>query len=521
MTGGMIATNPRGGRSIRKDLAALVIALGIGLAIPLSVAADTWGVIKSPNVGAGDNILESIACAGTECVAVGAFVNDSGEYQTLIEENTGSGWVVAPSPNTGPGTNILQGVTCISAGDCWAVGYYVDASGMQHGLVEHETGSQWTIVSSPSSAARPDILYGVTCAAADHCWAVGYHPFRPDQGIYRTLVEEYTGNGWTIVGSPNPGTAFNVLQNVACAGASDCWAVGYRSSGGVSQNLIERNTGSGWVTVTSANTSPTQNNQLNSVTCSSASHCWAVGYYDKSGGGAFRTLTEESTGSGWVIVSSPDFGTDVSNVLQGVTCASATTCWAVGWYFSGVYQALIEENTGGGWAIVTSPTVGALGNLLNGVSCAGASGCWSAGYYRASNTGSRTLIEHSSGAGGADLAMNLRAASTATVGHNLTYHLHVANRGPSDASDVHVHFSLPGGTTFVAASANGQLDANKDSVRWRLPGLASGEAIVLTVTLTMDEVKSMRAFASAHALAQDPNSANDSSSVLTKVTPAI
>src|SRR5436305_383644 len=45
-------------------------------------------------------------------------------------------------------------------------------------------------------------------------------------------------------------------------------------------------TGPGWSLVTSANTSATQTNYLNGVTCASASDCWAVGYYNNGSGGS-------------------------------------------------------------------------------------------------------------------------------------------------------------------------------------------------------------------------------------------
>jgi len=104
------------------------------------------------------------------------------------------------------------------------------------------------------------------------------------------------------------------------------------------------------------------------------------------------------------------------------------------------------------------------------------------------------------------------------VGHNVTYHLHIANAGPQNATGVRVHFSLPAGTTFVSASSGGQLDANADSVRWSLSSLAAGAKTDLTVTLRMDQVKSMRAFASIRSSTPDPNTANNPSTIHTRVS---
>jgi hypothetical protein len=93
-----------------------------------------------------------------------------------------------------------------------------------------------------------------------------------------------TGAAWSIVSSPNKSaTQNNYLRNVTCTSASDCWAVGYYNFNGTtlppSHTLIEHWNGTTWSIVTSPNTTATQGNFLNDVTCTSASDCWAVGSY--------------------------------------------------------------------------------------------------------------------------------------------------------------------------------------------------------------------------------------------------
>ena len=98
----------------------------------------------------------------------------------------------------------LQAMTCAGAGDCWAVGYYADASGADHTLIEHDTGGGWTVVSSPTPAGDGDINPdGVPCASADECWAVGYSDTSGPNSTGVGVIEEYTGSGWTIVTGPS------------------------------------------------------------------------------------------------------------------------------------------------------------------------------------------------------------------------------------------------------------------------------------------------------------------------------
>src|SRR5207247_1119895 len=54
------------------------------------------------------------------------------------------------------------------------------------------SGPGWAIVTSPNtSASGQDILYGVACAAADDCWAVG--SYQNALGHLQTLTERWNG----------------------------------------------------------------------------------------------------------------------------------------------------------------------------------------------------------------------------------------------------------------------------------------------------------------------------------------
>src|SRR6266576_1338798 len=88
-----------------------------------------------------------------------------------------------------------------------------------------------------------------------------------------------------------------------------------------------------WSIVASPNVSEAdKNNSLVATTCVSASDCWAVGSSQtlELAGSAAQTLTERWDGSSWTIVPSPNTDAKQSNSLTGVTCVSASDCWAVG-----------------------------------------------------------------------------------------------------------------------------------------------------------------------------------------------
>ncbi len=86
------------------------------------------------------------------------------------------------------------------------------------------------------------------------------------------------------------------------------------------------------------------------MTCASAATCTAVGYYNGNGspsGADTKTLIESWDGTHWSLVPSPSPAS--SPVLNGISCASAAACTAAGFRFSGgAFKTLIESGTASG-----------------------------------------------------------------------------------------------------------------------------------------------------------------------------
>jgi hypothetical protein len=298
-------------------------------------------------------------------------------------------WSLVASPNTDPTQdNLLFGVACPSASDCWAAGYLYNGSHSQT-LIEHWDGSSWSIVPSPnSSTSESNFLLGLTCTSATDCWAVGHH----DSGgvaTFVTLIEHYDGTSWSVVSSPNSTAGGdNELRSVACASAMDCWAVGYYSVGNpalptgalVYQTLIAHWDGTSWTVVTSPNSSPVENNSLEDVSCTSATNCWAVGGY-ATGVSAGVAMIEHYDGTSWSIVSSPSPSGN-GYILGGVACTSATDCWASGSYATTVQQSLKEHYDGASWNVVDSANTDPnQSNFPFSITCQSATDCWAVGWY--------------------------------------------------------------------------------------------------------------------------------------------
>jgi hypothetical protein len=301
-----------------------------------------WTVDSSPNSGSSQNILTAVSCASaTSCEAVGSYVNTTlSEGQTLIESWNGTTWSVVPSPNVGTRSDELDGVSCVSATSCQAVGQYTLSTGFDHTLIESWNGSKWSVVPSPNKGTNENRLLAISCVSAKACKAVGHYI----GSVNQTLIESWNGTKWSIVPSPNNGTSYNDLTGVSCVSVKSCEAVGFYTGTSLIQTLIESWNGTKWSIVPSPNNGPGNNDFLSAVSCASARSCQAVGYYRNSSS-INQTLIEALNGTTWSLVSSPDNGTD-NNALNSVRCVSSSSCKAVGSYFSDIvsrHQTLIES----------------------------------------------------------------------------------------------------------------------------------------------------------------------------------
>jgi hypothetical protein len=223
------------------------------------------------------------------------------------------------------------------------------------------------------SGATENIFHGVACASASACVAVGDD--RNSSKAWVPLAGGWNGGEWQLQSVPLPsGATEGALEGVSCSSATACTAVGWYhvTSTGENQLLAERWNGSEWT----VQATPTQSGKplyvaLNGVTCSSATSCVAVGYYWKTGLQA-TTIIISWNGSEWKTQSSPS--PKEFNKLTSVSCTSASACTAVGTQYS---EALIERWNGTEWSVQTGASGGPSG--LSGVACTSATACTAVG----------------------------------------------------------------------------------------------------------------------------------------------
>jgi hypothetical protein len=281
-------------------------------------------------------------------------------------------WSVVPTPS--PGASLIGGLSCVDASTCVMVGNQ-EPDVEELTLAEHWNGATWSIVASPSRA-EDNQLSAVSCVRATRCDAVGWSG---THGMDQSLIEQWNGTKWSIVSSPNPGDNGSALTGISCTSASACVASGRTSNATTpSVPLIETFDGAKW-SVSPLPTMPGDSAAFDGVTCATATDCTAVGEYFVDDG--YQPLVVHFDGTSWSVASTPTIDAKYAR-LSGVSCVSAKSCVAVG--FSEVVpvkESLVEQWDGTSWKVVASPSPGSPypQSVLRSVTCLTARRCVAVG----------------------------------------------------------------------------------------------------------------------------------------------
>jgi hypothetical protein len=256
----------------------------------------------------------------------------------------------------------LGGVSGTSSTDVWAVG---GGSSSSDSVIVHWDGTAWADVPHPIQIS---FLTGVAAITPDDAWAVGYN---------RPVAMHWNGTGWRRVLIPLPGSD-QFLNDVSATSSTDVWAVGYYVGEGI-HPLVERWDGSRWRRVSAPDARP-GTNALYGVTAISPDDAWAVGHYDTTGGADFQPFILHWDGDEWSVVDAELPPSGSSNHLFGVSAATPTDVWAVGyWGHPEPHQPLIEHWDGTSWRIQqAAPGPGEV-NILSAVSAASSTEVWAVG----------------------------------------------------------------------------------------------------------------------------------------------
>jgi hypothetical protein len=393
-----------------------------------------WNVVTDALGATDTNVnayLAAIATISTKNVwAVGSYADFNAAkagQQPLVEHWDGRAWEQVNITNKANENGILKAISAVSADDIWAVGEIQNF--ITSPLIEHWNGKQWNIIPTPSlpnGSTTNALLSSVAALATDNVWAVGSYsnyttsPQSPAQGgaasgstatdqagatssngdqsgaTYKTFIEHWDGQQWSIVASPNVGQTSNTLQAITAISPNDIWAVGTQDNAPLTIHWD----GNTWQAIPNATLPRTPSSStLNAIArVPGTPYLWAVGSFQEavslSAGQQYQTLVEYWDGQQWNFV--PNIASaQQGNTLNGIVAIAANDVWAVGQ--DGNNQLLTEHWNGKKWQIVSMPNneqaeVGG----LSAISAASGHNVWSVGKYGTStsvNAVSQSLVE--------------------------------------------------------------------------------------------------------------------------------
>jgi hypothetical protein len=234
---------------------------GLQTAAALRWNGQAWQRLSLPAVKWGPT-LTAVSCVATNaCTAVGSYdVNKVGvaDLRPLAQRWTGTRWNVAkPAPERetfhGKAFNNftwLTAVSCASTTSCLATGLALRTQNIdpQGGFADRWDGHRWS--AATAGIARNSPLNGVSCVAADDCYAAGQYDPRTvtAPSTQRPLVEHWGSGRWSQVALPTVGTLTNRvwfggnllnpnLYGIACVLQTGCVAVGAQPQGANSAPL--------------------------------------------------------------------------------------------------------------------------------------------------------------------------------------------------------------------------------------------------------------------------------------------
>jgi hypothetical protein len=342
-----------------------------------------WGVVQKLRP---EQSLASVSCASaTRCMAVGESFNESTGVN-FAERYDGRRWRRQPIPTPGDEEDFLTGVSCVSARICLAAGATIDDSyGDTLTVTERWNGSRWSIQNPPNSV-ESQTLNDLSCTAVNACVAVG--TFTTASGANQPLVQRWNGHRWAVRFAARPrGAEGGTFAAVSCSSRRVCDAIGsFNTRQDGSQPLAEQLEGSRWRAKPTAGFVGGASGALNGVSCTAAGTCAAVGDYI-DGSGTRETLAERETSGDWVVQPTPTRPRGTTSTLSAVSCATGSACAAVGEYCNsprcsevGADVPLAETWDGSKWAIVPAPDPpGTSNSQLDAVSCATPTSCIAVG----------------------------------------------------------------------------------------------------------------------------------------------
>lgn len=366
-----------------------------GSILKFTTAPALWKIKTTPNPGASGNYLYDVSCEPNTnvCTSVGKSTSSGVDSPVALRWNGTSWSEQAPAKKSGATHTRLLGVDCPSETRCLAVGNY-QSSGSPSLVSEIWNEGKWNVQTTPVPAeATSSELVAIDCNNTAECTAIGSAVIG---GVKKAISMEWNSPTWTLQTLPIPEEAkSSELEGVDCLWSNFCVAVGrYTNSSGSIKSLVMF-WNAGWSLQTATEPAGAVESSLLGASCTpTPNRCTAVGVWKNKEGEQFTLAYRFNGVTTWTLQSTPNPSGNKASVFQDVSCATETSCTAVGsWVGSGSTKTLAAAWNGSSWSLHSPPNpVGATFSSLFGVSCRSTS-CMGVGWSTNSSKTNTTLSE--------------------------------------------------------------------------------------------------------------------------------
>lgn len=338
-----------------------------------------------------------------------------------------------------------------------------------------------------------------------------------------TFVSIAAPSGWTCATPGGGGTGNVVCTNLSLAGTTAAsFSLVVKVNTGVANGTVISDT----VTANSATSDPnSSNNSATAITIVGTTAAADLSVTNAASpnpvlAGSNITYTQVVTNTGSLAATGATFveATPANTTLVSIAAAPGWTCSVPPLPVSCTNASVAAGSTGTFIAVYTVTAGTASGTVISDTATVNAGN-------QAFGANSATATDVVASAGQADLALSTAATPpTVIAGNNITYTQTVTNNGPASASSVSFTEAIPANTTFVSFSAPAGWSCTvTTSVTCTDPSLASGASVDIIVVVNLAptvSVATITANSSVSASTGDPNSANNSTTVVTSVRDA-
>jgi hypothetical protein len=351
----------------RNRLACLAL-FGLGPVVALALClAGSAGASRPPSAGVSSTHsrghIVGVSCASlSACMAVG-----SDRSSVVVERWNGRRWSVQHVP---PGLFGAGAVSCPSGRICFVVG------ASTAGRWENGKWSTWEIGGGsvyPNSFVYPSSFSSVSCWSAQGCLAVGENPNGNQGGSPAAAIFKH--GRWRSLRPRNPGDEEDNLVSVSCSSAASCLAggLGYVGSDGSSVAIAEIWNGRGW-RLTNPPNNPNYNPEFNAVSCRHPHGCVAVGDQWDASYIVDHPWVTTWTQQRWSVLRPNPQPRRLVGALTTVSCPPSGSCVAAGARRRRPLMAMITSRIGTRWTIIQPPG-GTPMTSISALSCPVADGC--------------------------------------------------------------------------------------------------------------------------------------------------